>query len=100
MKGARVEFVGIGVLDRPRFAGRLVNCVDDDAVLAAFEDLLALELDGLLGAIGTVKKAAVRVNMDGACRLTGADVIRLCQRLRLVGDLGIDPAILDSVGVY
>src|SRR5437588_4717431 len=100
MKGARVEFVGFGGLDRPRFAGRLIDCVDDDAVLAALEDLLALKLDGLLGAIGAVKKTAARVDVDGACRLTDADVVRLRQRLRLVGDLGIYPAVLYSVGVH
>src|SRR5262249_14522595 len=72
---ARVDFVGIGVLDRLRLAGRLIDCIGDDTVLAAFEHLLALKLERFLGAIGAIGKPADRMHMPRPRRLTCADVI-------------------------
>src|SRR5436189_6249420 len=46
------------------------------AVLAALEDLLALKLKSLLGAVPTVEKAAVGMHMHRPCRLTRADIYR------------------------
>src|SRR5260221_10115103 len=54
VKGARVDPAGFDVLDRRRLAGRLIDPVDDDAVFAALENLLALKLGRRLGAIGPV----------------------------------------------
>jgi hypothetical protein len=59
MKGARVNLLGLDVLDRCQCAIRLVDRVHDDAVFAAFEYLLALKFDRGLGAIGPVDEAAV-----------------------------------------
>jgi hypothetical protein len=56
MKGARVYLLGLDVLDRCQCAIRLVDRVNDDAVFAAFEYLLALKFDRGLGAIGPVTK--------------------------------------------
>ena len=58
MKGARVYLLGLDVLDRCQCAIRLVDRVNDDAVFAAFEYLLALKFDRGLGAIGPVDEAA------------------------------------------
>src|SRR5438552_13239754 len=40
MKSARVDLLGFDVLDRCRLAGRLIDRIHNDAILAAFEDLL------------------------------------------------------------
>jgi hypothetical protein len=70
VKGARVYRASLDVLDRGRFAGGLIDRVHHDAVFAAFEYPLALKLDRRLGAIRSVQKTTVRMNVNGACRLT------------------------------
>jgi hypothetical protein len=54
---------GLDVLDRARLAGRLIDRVDDDTVLAALEHLLALEIDRVLGAIGPIQEPAIRMHV-------------------------------------
>src|SRR3954467_3612188 len=44
MEGARMDAARLDVLDRLRLAGALIDRIDDDAVLAALEHLLAFEL--------------------------------------------------------
>src|SRR5262249_32033652 len=97
---ARVDGAGLDVLDRARLAGGLIDRVDDDAVLAALEHLLALEFDRVLGAIRPVQKPAVRMHVDRARRLMRAAVRRLGQRFRAEGDLRIDPAGFHLVRVH
>ena len=72
-----IFLVGIGVLDRLRLAGGLIDRVHDDAVLAAFEHLLALKLGRRLGAVRPIQKTAVRMHMHGARRLARPDVVGL-----------------------
>src|SRR5205814_3063509 len=100
VESARVDLLGIGVLDRLRLAGRLIDRVDHDAVLAALEHLLALIVDRLFGAVGAVEKPAVRMDMHRACRLPRPDVVRLGERLGLEDDLRIDFAVLHPEHVH
>src|SRR5262249_46301210 len=93
---ARVDGAGLDVLDRARLAGGLIDRVDDDAVLAALEHLLALEFDRVLAAIRPVQKPAVRMHVDRARRLTRAAVRRLGPRFRAGGEPRIDPPGLPS----
>ena len=79
VKGARVYLLGFDVLDRCRLAGGWVDGVDDDAIFAPLEDLLALKLRRGLGTVCPIHKTAVRMYVDGACRLTRPDVVRLGQ---------------------
>ena len=51
VESARVNFLGLDMLDRFRFAGRLIDCKHHDAVFAAFEDWLAVILARCLSAI-------------------------------------------------
>src|SRR5437762_7020166 len=59
VKRARMDGTGLDVLDRGRLAGGLVDRVHHDAVLAALEHLLALEIDRVLGAIRPIQNTAV-----------------------------------------
>src|ERR1700747_934730 len=52
----RMDRTGLDVLDRARLARGLIDRVHHDAVLAALEHFLALELDRVLGAIRPVEK--------------------------------------------
>ena len=70
VKGARVDLLGLDVLDRCRLAGRLVNREHDDAVFTTLEDLLALKLDGGLGAICPVHESD---RLDGRVRCPPPD---------------------------
>src|SRR5437762_8186057 len=56
VKRARMDGARLDVLDRGRLAGRLIDRVHHDAVLAALEYLLALEVDGVLGTIRPVQE--------------------------------------------
>ena len=54
VKSARMNFPRLDVLDLRRLTGGLVERIHDNAVFAAFENLLALEVDLLLGAVRAV----------------------------------------------
>jgi len=56
VKGARVDLLGLDVLDQGRLAGRLVDRISDDAVFATFEDLLTLKLDCRLARFAPYRK--------------------------------------------
>ena len=79
---ARVDMGGAGGSCACQRAGpvsarrSLIDRIDLYAVLAALEDLLALKLKSLLGAVPTVEKAAVGMHMHRPCRLTRADIYR------------------------
>src|SRR5215475_2886995 len=100
VKRARMDGARLDVLDRSRLAGRLVDRVHHDAVLAALEHLLALEIHGVLSPIRPVQKTAVRMHVDGARRLTRSAVLRLRQRVRAERDVRIDPAAFHLVRVH
>ena len=93
VEGARVYLLGLDVLDRCRLAGGLIDRIHHDAVFAAFEDLLTLKLDRGFSAICPVKETAVRMYVNGACRLTRPDVVRLGQGLRPVCNVRVDPVV-------
>src|SRR4030095_14106460 len=81
-------------------AGGLIDRVDDDAVFATLEDLLALKLDGLLGAVGPIKKTAVRMHMNRARPLPSPNVVGLRQCLCTERDLRVDSDVLHPIGVH
>src|SRR5215475_8049303 len=89
VKRPRMDGAGLDVLDRGRLAGGLVDRVHHDAVLAALEHLLALEIDRVLGAVRPIQKPAVGMHVERAGRLTRPAIRRLGQRLRAEGDLRI-----------
>ncbi len=92
--------VGFDVLDLHGLAGGLVDRVHHDAVFAALENFLAVDIDRVLGAIRSIQITAVRMHVDRACRLTRPDVLRLGERFRAEHDLRIDLAAVHLVGVH
>ena len=61
MHAARVD-----VLDRRRFSGRLVYCINSKRILAADEDALAFHLGGGIRTINAIHKSSVRMHVHGA----------------------------------
>lgn len=53
----------LDVLDRGRFASRLIDRIHDDAVLAAFVDGLSFVLHRRLRTVGPIDEAAVRMHV-------------------------------------
>ena len=53
-----------------------------------------------LSAICAVHKTPVGMDVDGARRLPGSDVVGLGQGVRLKGDFGVDPAVLHPEHVH
>src|SRR5215831_8672447 len=70
VKRARMDGTRLDVLDRRRLAAGLIDRVHHDAVLAALEHLLALEIDRVLGTIRAVQKSSVWMDVDGTGGLT------------------------------
>src|SRR4029079_15220687 len=56
----------IDILDQFWLAAALIDCEDRDIVLAAVEDLLALDVDLALVALGDIDEAAVGMDVDRA----------------------------------
>src|SRR5262245_22059113 len=82
VKRAWMDCPGLDVLDGGRLPGGLVDRIYHDAVLAALEHHMALDIHQVLGTIRPIQKAAVRMHVDRACRLTRSAVLRLGQRFR------------------
>ena len=73
-ESARAHAVRFCVLQQRGLAALRIYRVDGDSVFAAGEHLLALEIDGVAGAVGLIHDASVGMDVDRAGGLAGVDV--------------------------
>src|SRR5262249_8660841 len=96
---AGIDAAYVFVLDQGRLPSRLVDRIYGDVVLAPGKDVLAVNLDRVVGAIGEIEEPAVRMRVKRARRLARADVVRLRQRLFHEQRLRIERAVLQAVDI-